>query len=92
MGDEQLWLGVGFLGQTFFGLRFLIQWITSEKRGESVIPVSFWFLSIAGALTLVTYAVHRRDPVFILGGVAGTFIYARNLYLIWQKLPQPPAG
>jgi len=89
MSNEQFWLTVGFVGQGFFSMRFLVQWIASERRGESVIPISFWFFSIAGALTLFAYALHRLDPVFILGEAAGTFIYSRNLYLIWCKHRQP---
>jgi lipid-A-disaccharide synthase-like uncharacterized protein len=85
MSNEQLWLSVGFVGQTFFSMRFLVQWIASEKRQESVIPLSFWFFSIGGGLTLLTYALHRLDPVFILGEGAGIFIYSRNLYLIWRE-------
>ena len=85
MSNEQLWLSVGFVGQAFFSMRFLVQWIASEKRQESVIPLSFWFFSIGGGLTLLTYALHRRDPVFILGEGVGIFIYSRNLYLIWRK-------
>jgi lipid-A-disaccharide synthase-like uncharacterized protein len=92
MSDEHLWLVVGFVGQAFFSLRFLVQWIASERRRESVIPISFWFFSIGGALTLFTYALHRRDPVFILSGGAGFFVYSRNLYLIWHKQHHPPAG
>jgi len=72
-------------GQAFFSMRFLVQWIASEKRKESVIPLSFWFFSIGGGLTLFTYALHRLDPVFILGEGAGIFICSRNLYLIWRK-------
>ena len=85
MSHEQFWLSVGFVGQAFFSMRFLIQWIASEKRKESVIPIAFWFFSIGGGLTLLTYALHRRDPVFILGEAAGILIYSRNLYLIWRK-------
>ena len=92
MSDEHLWLLVRFVGQAFFSLRFLVQWIASERRRQSVIPISFWFFSIGGALTLFTYALHRRDPVFILSGGAGIFVYSRNLYLIWHKQHQPPAG
>jgi lipid-A-disaccharide synthase-like uncharacterized protein len=88
MSNEQFWLSVGFVGQAFFSMRFLIQWIASEKRKESVIPIAFWFFSIGGGLTLLTYALHRRDPVFILGEGAGILIYARNLYLIWRKQPR----
>jgi lipid-A-disaccharide synthase-like uncharacterized protein len=85
MSNQQLWLGVGLVGQAFFSMRFLVQWIASEQRKESVIPLSFWFFSIGGGLTLLTYALHRLDPVFILGEATGTLIYARNLYLIWRK-------
>jgi lipid-A-disaccharide synthase-like uncharacterized protein len=85
MSDAYLWLSVGFVGQAFFSARFIIQWIASEKRKESVIPIAFWFFSIGGGLTLFTYALHRLDPVFILGEAAGVLIYSRNLYLIWLK-------
>jgi lipid-A-disaccharide synthase-like uncharacterized protein len=85
MSHEQFWFSVGFVGQAFFSMRFVVQWIASERKRESVIPVSFWFFSIVGGLTLFTYALHRLDPVFMLGEAAGTFIYSRNLYLIWRK-------
>lgn len=85
MSTEHFWLTVGFLGQAFFSMRFLVQWIASEKRRESVIPVSFWFFSIGGGLTLLIYAIYRHDPVFILGQAAGLFVYLRNLYLIRRK-------
>jgi lipid-A-disaccharide synthase-like uncharacterized protein len=65
-----------------FGMRFFVQWIASEKAKKSVIPIAFWYLSICGSLILLVYAVHRRDPVFILGQSTGSFIYLRNLYLI----------
>jgi lipid-A-disaccharide synthase-like uncharacterized protein len=76
------WLAVGFLGQAMFTSRFLVQWVASEKRKASVVPVSFWWLSIAGALTLLAYSIHRRDPVFVLGQVAGLLVYGRNLVLL----------
>jgi len=85
MTSEHFWLTVGFLGQAFFSARFLVQWIASERKKESVIPVSFWFFSIGGGLTLLIYAIHRLDPVFILGQGAGLFVYLRNLYLIRRK-------
>jgi lipid-A-disaccharide synthase-like uncharacterized protein len=85
MSIEHVWLAIGFLGQAFFSMRFLVQWIASERRQESVIPVSFWFFSIGGGLTLLVYAIYRLDPVFILGQGAGLFIYLRNLYLIRKK-------
>ena len=82
---EHFWLSVGFLGQAFFSSRFLVQWIASERKKESVVPVSFWFFSIGGGATLLIYAIYRQDPVFILGQGAGLFVYLRNLYLIWRK-------
>jgi lipid-A-disaccharide synthase-like uncharacterized protein len=82
---EKVWLAVGLLGQAFFSMRFLVQWIASERKKESVIPVSFWFFSIGGGLTLLIYAIYRLDPVFILGQGAGLFVYCRNLYLIRRK-------
>src|SRR5262245_57299210 len=85
MSNEHLWLAVGFLGQICFSMRFLVQWIASERKRESVIPVAFWFFSIAGGLTLLTYAIYRLDPVFIIGQAAGLFVYGRNLYLIRRK-------
>ena len=76
------WLIVGFLGQLFFSARFIVQWIYSEINKKSIIPLAFWFFSILGGVTLLAYAVHRKDPVFILGQSAGLLIYARNLYFI----------
>ena len=77
------WLGVGFLGQLLFTSRFLVQWLASERRRDSVVPNAFWWFSLAGGLTLLSYAVFRlKDPVIIVGQGAGVFIYTRNLYLI----------
>ncbi|HEY7037309.1 MAG TPA: lipid-A-disaccharide synthase N-terminal domain-containing protein [Methylomirabilota bacterium] len=83
--SEHFWLSIGFLGQTFFSMRFLVQWIASERRKESIIPISFWFFSIGGGFTLLVYSIYRMDPVFILGQGAGLFVYLRNLYLIRRK-------
>jgi len=66
-------------------MRFLVQWLVSEKRGKSVIPIYFWYLSLLGGLTLLTYAIHIRDPVFIVGQSMGSFIYIRNLMLIHKN-------
>ena len=82
MTTDQVWLGIGLLGQALFSARFLVQWIASERRKQSVIPTPFWYFSIGGGLTLFAYALYRQDPVFILGQGAGIFIYARNLYFI----------
>ena len=80
-----MWLIIGFIGQALFFMRFLVQWIASERKGESVIPTPFWYFSLAGGLTLLAYAIYKQDPVFILGQSAGTFIYIRNLVLIFRK-------
>jgi len=77
-----MWLVIGFLGQALFSMRFLIQWIYSEKNKKSVIPLAFWYFSLAGGLTLLSYAIYRGDPVFIAGQGLGIFIYLRNLMLI----------
>jgi lipid-A-disaccharide synthase-like uncharacterized protein len=79
---EILFLSIGFLGQGLFASRFLVQWIISEKKGKSTIPIIFWYLSIFGGLGLLTYAIFRKDPVIITGQIFGLFVYLRNLYLI----------
>ncbi len=79
------WLILGLLAQLIFFLRFFVQWIVSERKGASVIPISFWYLSLAGGLGLLVYAIHIKDPVFILGQAGGLFIYARNLALIYKN-------
>ena len=92
MTTEQLWIGVGLLGQALFSARFIVQWIASERRKQSVVPREFWYLSLAGAMITLTYAIYRRDPVFILGYAPGLFIYARNLYFIYKRPAQPVHG
>ena len=77
-----IWLGIGFLGQALFFMRFFVQWIASEKSKRSVIPNAFWYFSLAGGLVLLSYAIYRRDPVFMLGQFTGLFIYIRNLMLL----------
>ncbi len=79
------WVIIGLMGQACFFMRFFIQWIVSEKRGESTIPLMFWYFSIGGSLILLSYAIHRQDPVFILGQSVGSVIYIRNLILIDRK-------
>lgn len=88
MSKETLWLIVGFAGQLLFTARFLVQWISSERRKRSVVPVEFWYLSIFGGMTLLAYAIYRLDPVFIVGQLTGVFIYARNLYFIRRTRPE----
>ena len=82
---EIIFLIIGFIGQGLFASRFIFQWIYSEKKGESTIPVVFWYLSIFGGIGLLIYAIFRKDPVIILGQSFGIFIYLRNLILIYRK-------
>lgn len=82
MGWGKIWLIIGFLGQALFSARFLVQWLVSEYKKISVIPVAFWWLSLAGSLLLLSYAISRKDPVFILGQSFGSIVYIRNLMLI----------
>jgi lipid-A-disaccharide synthase-like uncharacterized protein len=83
--EPQYWLYLGLAGQVLFALRFVVQWVASERKGESIIPIYFWYLSLIGSLILLAYAIFRRDPVFILGQSTGFFVYARNLMLIYRK-------
>lgn len=85
MSETTIWIGIGFLGQIFFTSRFLIQWIVSERRRESVIPLAFWWFSLLGGVTLLSYAIWRQDPVFILGQATGLVVYTRNLALIGRR-------
>lgn len=85
MSAETIWIGAGFLGQILFTSRFLVQWVASERRGESVIPLAFWWLSLVGGATLLCYALWRGDPVFIAGQGAGLIVYVRNLTLIGRS-------
>lgn len=82
---EFWWVAFGLFGQLMFTGRFLIQWIASERVKRSVVPIAFWYFSMAGGLILLSYAIYRRDPVFVLGQSLGVFIYARNLWLIRQE-------
>ena len=82
---NKIWLGLGFFAQLLFSARFLVQWLASERAGKSIMPLLFWYLSIAGSGLLLAYAIHRKDPVFILGQSMGIFIYSRNLYLIRRE-------
>lgn len=79
---ELVWVFIGLAAQLAFTARFLVQWIASERARKSVIPVAFWYFSLIGGMILLAYAIHRRDPVFILGQSLGAIIYVRNLWLI----------
>ena len=80
--DSSAWLLFGLLGNLVFSSRFLVQWIASERAGVSVVPTVFWHLSLVGSLVLLAYALHRRDPVFVLAYLPNGFVYLRNLALI----------
>lgn len=82
---EKIWLALGFLAQAMFSARFIVQWIASERAKKSIIPVYFWYFSLAGGLMLLAYSIYRKDPVFILGQATGVIIYSRNLYLIYKE-------
>ena len=88
MKIDTAWLIIGFVGQTAFALRFFVQWLHSERHGRSLIPIAFWYFSLAGGVILFSYALHRRDPVFILGQCTGVFIYSRNLHLVYRERRQ----
>ena len=92
MSNEALWIGIGLVGQVFFFMRFFVQWIHSERQKRSVIPTAFWYFSIGGAAILLTYAIHRQDPVFILGQSMGFLIYTRNLVLLGRERREKEEG
>jgi lipid-A-disaccharide synthase-like uncharacterized protein len=85
VGEQAIWLAVGFAGQLVFTGRFALQWIYSEVKKRSVIPVGFWYLSLAGSALLLAYALYRQDPVFILGQAFGFVVYLRNLQFIFRQ-------
>ncbi len=82
------WVLLGFAAQALFTMRFLVQWLASERAGKSVIPLAFWWFSIGGGLLLFFYALYRRDPVFILGQGFGVFVYLRNLQFVLRERKQ----
>ena len=75
------WYVIGFGGQIAFGSRFIVQWLASERKRRVVIPQSFWYLSLVGGITLLVYALHKKDPVFAVGQGLGLIVYVRNLML-----------
>ena len=79
------WVVLGLVAQAMFTMRFVVQWIASERQGRSVIPIAFWFFSIGGGVLLLGYALYRKDIVFILGQGFGVFVYVRNLYLVLKE-------
>ena len=86
-----VWTLIGFVGQFMFTMRFLYQWLASEKAKKSVMPHAFWYFSLSGGFILTLYAIHQKDPVFILGQGMGLLIYLRNIYFIRKKQPATAA-
>ena len=82
---ELTWLAIGFMAQLMFSMRFILQWLASERARRSIVPEAFWYFSFLGGAMLFAYAIYRMDPVFILGQGGGLLIYARNIHLIWQR-------
>ncbi len=84
MTDTQ-WVWFGIMGNFVFGGRFIVQWIASERAGKSVIPIAFWYLSILGSAIILSYGLHKVDPVIILGQLMGFVVYIRNLMLLARR-------
>ena len=84
VAGNPFWFVVGFTGQMIFGGRFILQWIVSEYKKRSYVPVAFWYVSLVGSIILLAYAIHRRDLIFMLGLSLNTLIYVRNLHLIYK--------
>jgi lipid-A-disaccharide synthase-like uncharacterized protein len=84
------WVFLGFVAQGMFTMRFVVQWIASEREKRSVVPIAFWFFSLGGGTLLLIYAIQRQDPVFIAGQGMGLFIYIRNLWLIFNERRRMP--
>ncbi len=82
VNDPMVWIVIGFIGQTLFSARFIVQWLVSERARRSIIPTAFWYFSLAGGAVLFAYAIHKRDPVFMVGQGMGLIVYLRNLYLL----------
>jgi lipid-A-disaccharide synthase-like uncharacterized protein len=79
---DMVWIAIGFAGQALFAARFIVQWISSERRGHSVVPIAFWYFSLIGGTISLTYAVHIRAWPVVLGQATPLLIYARNLWMI----------
>lgn len=84
MTIDHVWLVLGLAGQAVFGGRFVVQWIASERRRQSHVPIVFWWMSLLGGAITLAYAIHKKDPVFIIGQGSGLVVYIRNLMLIYR--------
>jgi lipid-A-disaccharide synthase-like uncharacterized protein len=85
LDNQTLWIGAGLTGQVLFGVRFLVQWLYSEARGQSLIPPAFWYLSVAGGVILLSYAIHQREVVFIIGEAVTLAIFLRNVIMLRKQ-------
>ena len=92
LSGETIWLGIGFLGQSLFFSRWVLQWAASERQAESHIPISFWYMSLIGSVIVLAYAIHKIDPVFIVGQGVGTIVYVRNLILLHRVKKRVASG
>ena len=89
---ELAWILIGLIAQFMFSMRFIVQWVATEKARASIVPETFWYFSLAGGAMLLAYAVYRMDPVFVLGQASGLVIYVRNIHFIWlgKRAVSPP--
>jgi lipid-A-disaccharide synthase-like uncharacterized protein len=85
IGNADWGILIGYIAQILFAMRFVVQWIASERAGRSVVPMAFWIFSIGGGLMLLGYALYRKDPVFIIGQAFGVFVYLRNLQFVLRS-------
>jgi lipid-A-disaccharide synthase-like uncharacterized protein len=85
LGNLEWGVLIGYVAQIMFAMRFVVQWIASERAGRSVVPTTFWIFSIGGGLMLLGYAIYRKDPVFIIGQAFGVFVYLRNLQFVMRS-------
>ncbi|MCD8566507.1 MAG: lipid-A-disaccharide synthase N-terminal domain-containing protein [Alphaproteobacteria bacterium] len=89
--SQTIWLIIGLLGQGLFFMRFLVQWLATERAKKSVVPDLFWYFSLGGGAVLLAYAIHRQDPVFILGQGLGLLIYLRNIHFVKKAKNASPS-
>ena len=89
---EIMWLTIGLLAQLMFSMRFIVQWIATERARASIVPATFWYFSLFGGVLLLAYACYRVDPVFVMGQAAGLVVYSRNLYFVWLGKQDPGAA
>ena len=92
LGTIDYGIMVGYVAQLMFSMRFVVQWIASERAGRSVVPTAFWVFSIGGGILLLGYALYRKDPVFIIGQAFGVFVYLRNLQFVLRSRGQGAAA